>query len=867
MNAVRPLSEGERVGEYQILARVGAGGMGVVYRALDLKLQRTVALKFLPEDLVQNPDQKEHFLREARTASALDHPNIGVIHGIEQTGDGRTFIVMAYYDGETLARKLLGGPLSVEQATDIAIQMARGLSEAHAHAIVHRDIKPSNVIITHHNVAKIVDFGLARAVSNISTTRSLGTSGTIGYMSPEQSLGKLVDQRSDIWALGTVMAEMCTGRNPFERESAPATIVAILNEPPQLPEQLPIELRGIIYRTLSKDAATRYSSCSEILTDLEGFRSQLTPGVQTRRSSRASSALKDSIGHASLRMLEGGGRKAKTAWWIAGIAAAAVLVVAGVIPGVRNRLFGHREEHIAVLPFENVGQNSANEAVSEGLVDSLTSRLSNLDSGGQSLWIVPASEVRRQKVMDPVAARRDLGATLAVKGSILRDGKDIRLTVNLIDTKTLRQIGSVALEDRAGDLASLQDEAVARVAQLMHIKVTAAMLRDAGGSVAPAAYEDYLNALGYMQRYDKPGNLDLALNALNNAVKTDPQFALGFAALGQAYQLKYVVDQNPKWMDEAAANCQHALELDSRLPAAYVTLGRMHEDTGKYDLAAQEFQKALDLNPRDADALNGIGGTYEKAGRLKDAEAAFQKAIALRNDDWAEYNALGLFYDRQGKYSQSVAQFQRAAELTPDNAQVYSNLAAVYIDTSDAKVIPKAEEALKKSIELSPSYAAYANLGMLYSQEKRYPDSAAATEKALSLNDKNYRVWENLAIAYEQLNQQEKASAAREHELGLVEADAKIQPKDAELQSFLGLLYAQKKMAEQADSHLQTALALSGEDQAVLENVAEAYEDLGRRKQAMEYIQKALAKGYPMESIKMNPAWAKLLADPNFRPK
>lgn len=865
-DAATKLAAGDRISDYEILARVGAGGMGVVYRALDLKLQRTVALKFLPEELVASDSQKQQFLREARTACKLDHPNIGIIHGIEEATDGRTFIVMAYYEGESLAQKLVRGALSPQQTTDLAIQITRGLAEAHSCAIVHRDIKPSNVIITQQNVAKIVDFGLARAASNSLTTQSLSTSGTIGYMAPEQTMGKAVDQRADIWALGVVIAEMGSGRNPFQRDSAAATILAILNESPNIPEQLPIELRGIIYRALSKDAATRYQTCSEMLNDLETFRGHLEPGMSVG-ASRNSASLKQSMQLASKQMLDHAAHSQRAnIWWVAGLCVV-LLAAFATVPGIRNRIIESHEDHIAVLPFENVGSDPANEVVSQGLVDSLTSRLSNLDVGDQRLWVVPASEVRRQKISDPNSARRSLGATLAIKGSIERDGKDVHLTINLIDTKNLRQIGSAALEDRAGDLASLQDEAVARLAQLMHIKVTAAMLHDTGGSVIPAAYEDYLSALGYMHRYDKPGNLDLALNALNKALSTDPQFALGYAALGEAYRLKHVVDPNPHWIDEASANCQRALELDSRIPGAYVTLGRIHENSGKYDLATQEFQKSLDFNPRDADALNGMGITQERAGRLKEAETAFQKAIALRDDDWNTYSELGLFYDRIGKYPQAVEQLQHASQLTPDNAQVYSNLAAVYIDMSDPKLIPQTEAALERSIQLAPSYPAYANLGLLYSHEKRYQDSAAATEKALQLNDKNYRVWENLAVAYERLNQRDKAAAAREHELALVEADAKVQPKDSELQSYLGLLYAQKGLPEEADRHLQTALALNPNDQVILENIGAADETLGRRRQAIEYIEKALHKGYPLGNLQEDPAMASLLADPSFHPK
>lgn len=862
------LMAGDRVGQYEILALVGSGGMGVVYRALDRKLQRTIALKVLPDELVGSAPQKEQFLREARTASSLDHPNIGVIHGIEETPEGRTFIVMAYYDGETLARKLMRGAFSIEEATATAIQIARGLAEAHSRGIVHRDIKPSNIILTQQNVAKIVDFGLARVSSSSLSTQSLTTSGTIGYMSPEQTMGKPVDQRTDLWALGVVIAEMCTGRNPFQRDSATATILAILNEAPELPEALPVELRRIVYCALSKDAATRYASSQDIGRDLEAFREQFAAGDKPAPA-RTSAQLKETMDRASLPMLATASAPRRGRRWIplavCGLAAALLAVL--TFSSVRNRFFGNREEHVAVLPLENVGNNPANETLSEGLIESLTSRLSNLDVGQQSLWVVPASEVRRQKITDPGTARRQLGATLAVTGSIQRDGQDVHLTVNLVDTETMRQVGSAALEDRAGDIASLQDEAVARLARLMHLNVSAAMLHDTGGRVTPAAYEDYLSALGFMQRYDKPGNLDSAISALNQAIQTDSRFALGYAALGQAYQLKYVVDPNPKWIDEASANCKRALELDSHLPAAYVTLGRIHTDSGQFDLATQEFQHALDLNPREADALNGIGVSYERASRIQDAEAAFKKAIALRDDDWITYNALGLFYNTEGKYAQAVEQYERAAKLVPDNATVYSNMAASYINMSDPKTIPEAEAALRKSIELSPSYPAYANLGILYSQEKRYQESAAATEKALQLNDENYRVWENLAIAEERLGQKDKAAAARERELALLETSVKVRPKDAVLQSFLGLLFAKKDRREDADRHLEAALALSGEDQDVLENVAEAYEQMGRHREAVQYLEKAVAKGYPMEDLRTNPAVESLLADPSFRAK
>lgn len=848
--------------------------MGVVYRALDLKLQRTVALKFLPFQVVSSRTDKERFLREARTASGLDHPNIGVIHGMEDTADGRSFIVMAYYEGETLAQKLRRGPLPMRDAVDIAMQTARGLSAAHARAIVHRDIKPSNLVFTREGVAKIVDFGLARVTTSLST-QSLGASGTIGYMSPEQARGKPVDQRTDIWSLGVVIVEMVTGRHPFQRDSAAATVMAILTEAPNLREEMPLELRRIVYRALSKDAVTRYPSCREMLSDLEAFRSQLdcetktSGGTAGKSWTHRSRTLERTMEYAlsSLRLLADSRKRKLSEWLVAGTAV--VLAVLFFIPAVRDRvavLFPQRQEHIAVLPLENVGNDPANEALSEGLMESLTSKLSNLNLAEQTLWVVPASEVRRHKIVDPSTARGALGATLVVKGSILRQGEDVQLTLNLIDTKNLRQLGSVAFEDRAGDLATLQDEAVSRLARMMHLNVTEEMIRDTRASVTFAAYENYLKALGYMQRYDKPGNLDLAVQALESALQTDPRFALGYAALGDAYHLRSLLDYDPKWRDEAAANSQRALELNDKLAAPYITLGRIHADSGKYDLAMQEFEHALELNPRDAGALNGIALTYEKAGRIADAEAAFKKAIALRSDDWNGYSELGLFYDRQGKYPQAVEQFQRSIQLTPDNAQAYGNLAAVYLDMSDPKTVPLAEAALQKSIELSPSYAAYTNLGILYSQQGRFAESAAMTEKALQLNDKNYEVWENLALAYERLKEADKAAAARERELLLVEERLKDKPDDAELQSFLGLLFGEKKLPDRAMKHVQAALALGPDDQVVLENVGETYERLGQRTPAIKFLEKALRKGYPLENLKTNPALQGLLADPNFRP-
>jgi serine/threonine-protein kinase len=880
-SSVRPFAVDEQVGNYKIMGTAGVGGMGIVYKALDLKLNRTVALKFLPHELNMASKEKERFLQEARTASGLDHNNIGVIHGLEQTADGQTFIVMAYYEGLTLAEKIRRGPLLAKEAVDIMIQLVHGLAEAHEHSIIHRDIKPSNVILTRQNVAKIVDFGLARVASNAATTLTAGPVGTLAYMSPEQVRNEPVDRRTDIWSLGVVLEEMLTGKHPFERDNMSAVLLAILEQPPPVGTLDPA-LAAIVCRALAKDRTHRYADCRELLADLEACKPAVDamPAAPSARNLKASSRdLRRALEHASSSRV--GVTPVDRARRGAVELVAAVLLLMAVsllIPSVRQRVAAllsrggsGGEKHIAVLPFDNIGNDSSNEAISEGLMDSLTSKLSNLEGeqqggGQQSLWVVPASEVRRRKVNDPEAALREFGATLVVKGSVMRDKSGVHMTVNLIRTKDVRQEGSLSLQDPAGDFAALQDQAVSGLARLMHVEVPATALHGAESPAAPAAYESYLKALGYMQRYDKPGNLDQAIIALTGAVASDPQFALGYAGLGEAYRLKYQLDKNPKWTELALANGAKATALNSSLPAAYVTLGGVHNATGKNDLAMEEFQRALQLDPRNADAIKGLAHSYENAGRLADAEAAYQRAIALRPDYWDGYNSLGNFYNQQGKYNDAIAQFQRVIGLTPDNAQAYSNLGAVYVDAGDQKQFPEGEKVLKKSIAISPSYGAYANLGYLYALEQRFAESAATTEKALQLNDRNFIVWANLAMAYDGLHDEAKFEAALDRELPLLESAALSNPRDAGIQSRLALLYAQKKMHDKALARVPTALALAPDDPDVLENIGETYETLGDRRHAIEYIEKSLQKGYSLDSLKNTPALKNLLSDPNFRP-
>jgi len=501
-NLARTPSPGDLVSNYEIIGLAGVGGMGFVYKARDTKLERIVALKFLPSHLTFSEKDRKRLLQEARSASTLDHPNIGVIHGIEETTDGQTFIVMAFYEGDTLASRITASPISTAEAVQISNQIGLGLSEAHRHYIIHRDIKPSNIVLTKQGLVKIVDFGLALILSDPSATRSLGIQGTAVYMAPEQIQRVPADRRSDIWALGVVLAEMLLRRHPFARENFGATLHAILHESPDCLDSTPPQLQAIILRSLAKDPAKRHQTCTEFLADLERFNAQVRAAEAHPEDGISSSVdpreLKKYAQNASASSSDGDRTRLLRPWLVGSLAI--LVVLAALLPVVVNNLIKHKPPK--------------------------------------------------------------------------------------------------------------------------------------------AAYEEYLSALSHIRRYDQSGNLDQAIAELQSAVARDPKFALGYAELAEAYRLKYQLDHDKKWVDAALSNCKIAIGLDDRLPAAYVTLGRIHNDSGSYDLAVTEFQRALDLDSRNADALQGLAYGYENASRLKEAEEAYKKAAALRPDYWDGYNTL-----------------------------------------------------------------------------------------------------------------------------------------------------------------------------------------------------------------------------------
>lgn len=854
---------GQLIGNYRLLGALGAGGMGVVYRAHDEKLDRVVALKFIGAELEHHGSIQKRFLQEARAASSLDHPNIGTIHGIEESPDGRTFIVMACYEGENLANRIKRGPLRPAEAAGMAIQIARGLSEAHASKIIHRDIKPSNIIVTTSGLVKIVDFGLARVVHSSSSTRTAGLTGTAAYMSPEQASGQPVDERTDIWALGVVLWEMLTGQLPFQADNVPALLFSIVNSAPaSLADSVPDSLRPILYRALAKDREMRYPGVREMQAELERFQpvqdSVPTQAISKRELRRV---IKSAAQPTSIRSRHNWSKAAMI------VLALALVAITALIYRFRSSLYAPAPSHIAVLPLENIGKNSNNQALTDGLQESLTNRLSNLETGHNALWVVPSAELRRRKIADPAEAQRILGANLVVTGSVSRDATGLRLALQLIDPANMRQLGGEVLDDRAGDLAELQDRAVSTLAKWMKVSVSP-VAREKAATARPAAYESYLKARGDLQRYDKPGYIDQAIAQLEEAVKSDPNFAIAWAALGEAYLAKYHVEQNPRWLDQATESCTRAARIDNQLAPVHIALGRVQTDTGKLDLAVQEFQRALDLNPRNSDALFGLALVYERQGRPAEAGKMYERAAALRPDYWEGYNRLGEFYIRQNRPPDAEAQFKRAVELTPDNWVGYVNL-GVALQLQNK--YDEAANALQKSIQLSPSYAAYSNLGNIYYRQLKPAQAAPLFEKALSLNDKDYRTWTNYALANRSLALKgdkaaaQKAASGYKHALELLQAKYEREPNNDDVNERLAIMDAFFGRRDEALRHLESARVLDTSNDGYNFVRAQVFELLGDRKQAIAALESALQSGLKSDVAKRNPEVQGVLTDPNFK--
>jgi serine/threonine-protein kinase len=659
---------------------------------------------------------------------------------------------------------------------------------------------------------------------------------------------------------------MATGRQAFRRESPPQTLTAIIESQPEpialLNPAFPPPARWIIERCLAKEPAERYASTVDLARELSDLREHLAEVDASASGSTVTSGPVPVQRRPSGRLRAAG-------------AVAAVLAIAGasmaVVPPLRERLAVTlklrpvpREKGIAVLPFRSTSSDRDERYLTDGLAETLASRLSQLERFHGSLWVVPASEVRQAGVTSAAGARRAFGVTLVVTGSLQRLGNRLRLNASLVDAADLRQLRALGPADYRLDDLSLQDAVVEQVARMLEVALgpdEQQALRQ-GGTSAGGAYALYLQARGHLQRYEQAESLERSISLFQQALQQDPDYALAYAGLAEAQWRLYRLTRNATLVDLARQACERALRLNNLLAPVHVTLGIIRAGTGEAETALADFDRALALDPADADAVREKAQAYEALGRAKEAEDTYLRAIRLRPVYWGNHSRLGALYWRHGRYAEAERAFRKAIELTPDNARGYANLGGIlHVMGRDEEAVA----ALDQSMAIRPTYAAASNLGTIQFMSGRFVAAARAYEKALELDAHDYRLWRNLAASYYWApGEREKAGAAYERAARLAEEQLRVNPRDASVLVDLADCHAMLGNEARSRRDLSKALALAPHDVEVQETAASVYEELGDREAALRWIRQALAAGYPREQLERDPGLAALRADPHY---
>ncbi len=619
---------GRIISHYKVLSKLGEGGMGVVYKAEDTKLKRTVALKFLHPDLTRDTQAKARFIHEAQAASALQHNNICTIHEIDETKDGRLFIAMDCYEGDTLKEKIAKDPLTTEEALDIACQAAAGLSKAHEAGMVHRDIKPANVLITRDGLVKIVDFGLAKLSGRTRLTRTGTSAGTVCYMSPEQLRGADVDHRSDIWALGVVLYEMITGEVPFRGDCEQAMSYSIVNEAPRpirsLRPDVPEEMERLIEKTLSKDPSERYQSSTELIDALH------------RLKARSQSSAMD----ACRRDAKGG-------------------------------------PSIAVLPFVNMSADPENEYFSDGLAEDLINALTKI----RDLRVAARTSAFSFKgaKTDVREIGRKLNVETVMEGSVRKVGDRLRVTAQLINVADGYHLWSEQYDRTMKDIFAIQDEITTAIVRELKMQLVP---EERSVCITPQtdnldAYTLYLKGR-YLWNRRTVAALESSIPCFQQAVQGDPDYALAHVGLADAYILlaysSYGV-MNPRLAyPKAKEAALKALEIDETLAEAHTSLAMIRcSYDWDWGAAEREFKQAIALNPNYAWAHHWYAIQLAQMGRHAEAELEIRTARQLDPFSLIVNAVAGLLLFLRGEYDRAVSDLQDTLKLEPNfwHAQLY----------------------------------------------------------------------------------------------------------------------------------------------------------------------------------------------------
>jgi len=646
---------GKKILHYEIIEKLGEGGMGVVYKAQDTKLKRDVAIKFLPQHIAANVEEKQRFEIEAQAAASFNHPNISTIYSIEST-DGtdaakEVFIVMEFIEGQELKTKIDKGSFKVDEALRITRDIAEGLSVAHSKGIIHRDIKSSNIMLKNDGKVKIMDFGLAKIKGSELVTRVGTTLGTAAYMSPEQTQGMQLDHRTDLWSLGIILYEMLTGELPFKADHEIALAYLISNEqhsPPSLiNDSIPGTVDTIVRKMLEKNREFRYQSADEIIAAIKDVQSEQIRGKVTKEN-----------------------------------------------------------KSIAVLPFENMSPDKENDYFSDGLTEELIANLTRLKEMKTIARTTTLQYKGTQKDIKTIG--RELNTRYIITGSVRKFEDNLRITAQLIDVESGTQLWAETFKGKLADIFDIQEEVSKKIVDgmMLQLSPTEKVVLTKRATVNPDAFDCYLRARNFLYRRTKNG-VQFAIQLFKEAIELDPRYASAYAGLGEAYAtLHYDYDSKEEWIDKAIESSLKALMYDSTLSEAYASLGLAYFSRQSLDEAVTSCQKSIELDPNNFVAYWILGRIYHRIDRDKDAIELYKKVVELNPDFHTAYGDLRMIYDRLGEKEKHQEIIDKVLELFPrylaqhpDDARTHIYYA---IDLAKVGRIDEAKAEANKALQLSP---------------------------------------------------------------------------------------------------------------------------------------------------------------------
>lgn len=870
---------GKTILHYNILEKLGEGGMGVVYKARDTKLDRIVALKFLPYHQLPYKEEQERFLQEAKAASALNHANVCGIHSIGEY-EGQTFIDMEYVDGGTLREKMTMSAIRLSDALTYAVQIGEALHEAHTNGVVHRDVKAENIMITSKNQIKVMDFGLAKLKGSLKLTRTSSTVGTLAYMAPEQLQGRDVDARSDIFSFGVVLYELFAGKAPFRGEHEAAMMYSLLNEQPvpmmTLRPEVPAELDRIVRRALEKDPDDRYQHVDDLVSELRRVQKQ-TGRVVLPQPAQVAADHPPEVA-----------KPPRTRPWIL-IAGGVILVaVVGIavyrILGSSGSSPSSAKKMLVVLPFENLG-SSDQEYFADGITEEITSKLSGLSG----LGVIARSSAMQYKKSTKTLKQigQELGVSYILQGTIRWETVDgvthVRVNPQLVKVTDETQVWSQPSEAVLTGAFKLQSDIAGQVASALDITLLNQERQnlEAKPTDNAEAYDMYLRGNEYFFRSSGEHDNRIALQMYQRAVDLDPRFTAAYARLSEAHANMYweFFDHSQEELERARDAAEQAVRTNPNLPEAHDAMAwYYYHGLRDYPKALTEFTRALQGQPSDADVLLGIGSVYRRLGKFDEATVQIKKAVDL-NPRSAQLNyELGATYKYLRNYPEADRSFNRAIEIAPDVGVSYWEKAHLYLiwkgDVSGARALLAQAAAGKVEADnpLTRYLAAYVEvLGGAYSQANDFLESFHGTV----FQSQFWSVPKELDQALVNTYMRQPSVAKRYFEAARANLEKEVQSHsdDGRLHSSLGIAYAGlglKTEAVQEGKRAVDLMPLSQDAMIVpfrVEDLAKIYAMTGNQDDAIGLLEQLLSipSMFSPWLLRLDPVWAPLRTNPRFQ--